>query len=564
MEYDNLLELLRFNAFYELAALLGLTAVVACFGSLLRQPIIVSFIAVGVLVGPSVLDIVHSDDSITLLSQLGIAILLFLVGLKLDLNLIKTLGKVAVATGLGQVFFTSVIGFGLCILLGFSPLKSLYVGIALTFSSTIIIVKMLSDKREVDALHGKIAIGFLIVQDLVVVIAMVVLSATGIGQTDSVSLWQRLGEIMVGAVAMLLVTVVFIRYWATPITRFVAKSPEQLLVFAVALAAVFASLGHILGFSKELGGLLAGVALASTPYREALVTRLASLRDFLLLFFFIALGSQLDLSILGNQLWPAVVLSLFVLIGNPLIVVMIMGVMGYRNRTGFLAGLTVAQISEFSLIFIAMGITIGHLDNEALGLVTLVGLITIALSVYMISHSHFLYNKLSPWLQHFDFKKSSAEQHFMATQQSIDVLVCGAGRYGTEMIEQLLAQGVRVGVIDFNPEKYQYWQERHVPSFFGDISDAEFVAHLPLKPVKWLVATLPREALGERFEDPRRYLLGILKENGFTGKVAMAIDQTQDEQTLRDLQVDLIMMPYKDAATQSSALIGESLMTIRG
>ena len=554
MDFETFTVMLRANPFYELTALLGITAVVAFIGQLLRQPVIVSFIAVGVIAGPSVLDIVHSDDSIALLSQLGIAILLFLVGLKLDLSLIRSLGKVALATGLGQVLFTSVIGVLICLAMGFTLLTSVYVGVALTFSSTIIIVKMLSDKREVDALHGRIAIGFLIVQDIVVVIAMVVLSAMGIGEQGEQGLWQKLGQIFLGAVLMLFVTLVFIRYWANKLMRQVAKSPEQMLVFAVALAAVFATTGHILGFSKELGGLLAGVALASTPYREAIITRLASLRDFLLLFFFIALGSQLDLSILGDQLFPAILLSIFVLIGNPLIVMIIMGLMGYKKRTGFLAGLTVAQISEFSLIFIAMGITIGHLQNQALGLVTLVGLITIAISVYMISFSHRLYDMLSPWLSMFEFSTHEHEldQASFHTSQVPDILVCGAGRYGTEVIEQLLIEEKKVAVIDFNPEKFHFWRDRGVPCFFGDVSDTEFLSHLPLHNAKWFVATLPRDALGSRFEDPRKQLFANLRSLGFSGRFAVAIEQTKDEQALLNLGVDIVLTPYRDAAQQAA------------
>src|SRR5690606_30012298 len=141
-----------------------------------------------------------------------------------------------------------------------------------------------------------------------------------------------------------------------------------------------------------------------------IVSRLASLRDFLLLFFFIALGAQLDLRLLGDQILPAVLLSLFVLIGNPLIVMVIMGVMGYRKRTGFLAGLTVAQISEFSLIFVAMGMSLGHVAPEALGLVTLVGLVTIAMSVYMITYSHTLYAWLEPVLGLFERRIPHREQ----------------------------------------------------------------------------------------------------------------------------------------------------------
>lgn len=172
---------------------------------------------------------------------------------------------------------------------------------------------------------------------------------------------------------MVAFVIAFIRYVADRLLGQIARSAELLVIFAVGWAAGLAAVGDAIGFGKELGGLLAGVSLASTPYREAIVSRLASLRDFLLLFFFIALGAGLNLQGLGDELVAAAVLSVFVLVGNPLIVLAIMGAMGYRKRTGFLAGLTVAQISEFSLIFMAMGVNLGHVSESALGLVTLVG-----------------------------------------------------------------------------------------------------------------------------------------------------------------------------------------------
>jgi Kef-type K+ transport system membrane component KefB len=181
-----------------------------------------------------------------------------------------------------------------------------------------------------------------------------------------------------------------------------ARSQELLLIFAIAWGTTLAALGEYVGFSKEAGAFIAGFSLASTAYREAISARLSSIRDFLLLFFFIDLGSKLEFSTLGGESGTAIVLSLFVLIGNPLIVMSIMGYMGYRKRTGFLAGLTVAQISEFSIIFVAMGISLGHVGTSALGLTTLVGLITIALSSYMILYSHHLYAWLAPWLGVFE------------------------------------------------------------------------------------------------------------------------------------------------------------------
>ena len=167
--------------FYELTALLVLAAFAGYLGVLLHQPMITCFIGVRVLVGESAPGIVKSNENIDLLAECGAAVVLFLAGPKLDLKLVRTSGAVSLATGLGQVFFITAIGFLIGLVLGLDPVTSLYVPVALTFSSTIILVKLMSDKKEVDSLHGRIAIGFLIVQDLVVVLAIVVLSAFGIG-----------------------------------------------------------------------------------------------------------------------------------------------------------------------------------------------------------------------------------------------------------------------------------------------------------------------------------------------------------------------------------------------
>jgi Kef-type K+ transport system membrane component KefB len=402
-------DLIAGSVFHEVAALLVLGAAAGLAALLLRQPLIVGLIGAGILAGPSALGLARSDAHIALLAELGIAVLLFLVGLKLDLRLVRSLGPVATATGLGQVAFTAGLGFLLCLALGLDALTSLYVAVALTFSSTIIIVKLLSDKREIDSLHGRIALGFLIVQDIVVVLAMVVVSAMAVG-TGEASAMAGLLRVLAGGGLLLGAVALFMRFLALPLTRRLARAPELLAGFAIGWAALLAAIADHIGLGKELGGLIAGVSLASTPYREAVAGRLSSLRDFLLLFFFIALGARLDLGLLGAQTGAAVVLSLFVLIGNPLIVVAIMGAMGYRRRTGFLAGLTVAQISEFSLIFMAMGVALGHVAEAALGLVTLVGLVTIALSTYMITHSQRLFAWVDPLLRPFERRRPWREE----------------------------------------------------------------------------------------------------------------------------------------------------------
>ncbi len=544
------------SPFYEIAALLALAAVVGFVGHLLRQPMIVSFLAVGVLAGPSALGIVQSHEQIEVLAELGVALLLFLVGLKLDPKLIRSLGGVALATGLGQVLFTSVLGFGIGLALGLDVVTSVYIAVALTFSSTIIIVKVLSDKREVDSLHGRIAVGFLIVQDLVVILAMMVLSAFGLGgqsEADS-SVLMRLALAVVYGVIALMLLVLFVRYIANRLVSRMVRSPELLVTFAIAWAALLAALGDYLGFSLELGGLLAGVSLAAAPYRETIVSRLSSLRDFLLLFFFIALGAQLDLGLLGAQVVPALVFSVFVLVGNPLIVMAIMGVMGYRSRTGFLAGLTVAQISEFSLIFVAMGVTLGHVTPASLGLVTLVGMITIALSVYMITHSHRLYRWLEPLFGVFERRDPYRE--ITADRDAIDarpwdVILIGMGRYGSAIAEGLLHHKLKVLMIDFNPEEVRRWRARGVEAMYGDVSDSEFISTLPLHGVKAVIAALPPHTPGLTHEDPRLTLVEGLKDRHFKGAIAIAAHRADEAESLQAAGANVILHPFHDAAKEA-------------
>ena len=551
-----IVDILSGSVFYEIAALLALATVVGLIGVLLRQPLIVSFIAVGILAGPSLLDIARSDAQIDLLAELGIAVLLFLVGLKLDVKLVRTLGPVALTTGLGQVAFTSVIGFALGLALGLGVVTSLYVAVALTFSSTIIIVKLLSDKREIDSLHGRVALGFLIVQDLVVVLAMLIMSAVGAGaQSESaaadVALVFAYGALMIAGVAL------FIRFAAERLVERLAQSPELLVCFAIGWAALLAAAGDYLGFSKELGGLLAGVSLASTRFREAIAARLAPLRDFLLLFFFIALGAGLDLSQLDEQIPAALVFSLFVLIGNPLIVLAIMGAMGYRKRTGFLAGLTVAQISEFSLIFTAVGVSLAHIGEETLGLVTLVGLITISLSTYMITYSHHLYAWLEPLLG--PFERSETPRETVGTQEGAkaqyDVLLFGLGRYGNAIARRLSQQGISVLGVDFSPAVVRQWRQEGRAVAFGDATDPELVASLPLSGAGWAVSTVPHHETGVAQEDARLGLMDALQAAGFKGRVAVTAHRLADSAPLSARGADLILQPFRDAADQAAQLI---------
>ena len=536
--------------FTEFALLLLVAALAGAVFVRLRQPVLIAYIVVGIALGPAGFGLVSAHDQINLLAQIGVSVLLFIVGLKLDLHHIRHIGPVALATGLGQLAFTIVIGFGLILALGKDLMTALYVAVALTFSSTIIIVKLLSDKRELDSLHGRIAVGFLIVQDLAVVLAMMAMSALRTTpEADVEPVWWQvalsLGGRMLAAAAVIFV---FMRHVLPRLVAAMARSQELLLIFALSWAVALAATGAWAGFSMEAGAFIAGFTLASTHYREAINARLGGIRDFLLLFFFIHLGAELDFSTLGQEAVPALLLSVFVLIGNPLIVMAIMGYMGYRSRTGFLAGLTVAQISEFSIVFVAMGITLGHVDVQALGLTTLVGLITITLSTYMILYSHALYDKLAPWLGVFEREKPFRElavERKPVKADDVDVMIFGLGRYGSRLLRELHNAGVKVVGIDFDPEAVRELKRKRLPVQYGDGENPDFLESLPLARTRWVVSTLP-------LMDANRALLHALKGAGFKGDVAMTVRDDLAGKELPLTGVKRLFTPFEDAACHAS------------
>ncbi|WP_127347027.1 cation:proton antiporter [Pseudidiomarina mangrovi] len=536
------------DIFGEFTLLLVIACGVGLIGMLLRQPLIVAFIVAGILVGPSAFDLVSHHQPIELLASVGITVLLFVVGLKLDLALIRHLGPVALATGLGQLAFTIVFGFLLGLAMGLDMLTAVYVAVALTFSSTIIIVKLLADKREIDSLHGRIAMGFLIVQDIAVVIAMMALGSGGAGSTD-LGWFMIIAEIALKLVIAAILVAVAMRYILPTALRHIAKSQELLLLFAIAWGTLLAASGEYFGFSKEVGAFLAGFSLASTQYREAIGARLASLRDFLLLFFFIELGAKLDLSTLGDALLPASLFSLFVLLGNPLIVMAIMGYMGYRKRTSFMAGLTVAQISEFSIIFVAMGISLGHIPEQALGLVTLVGLVTIAMSTYMILYSRQLYDFCEPYLGVFQRRNPHREQedtHETESSGRCAVIVFGAGRYGERYARTVAEQGLRVVAVDFDPQVTRRIEHPLIAMRYGDAADHDFIESLPLASAKAVVCTIPDI-------DTQLMLISSLQQADFSGQVIITAHQPGTRAELERAGVTDIVVPLYDAAEHAAA-----------
>jgi hypothetical protein len=353
---------------------------------------------------------------------------------------------------------------------------------------------------------------------------------------------------------------IFVRYIADALTERLARVPELLICFAIAQTALFAAVGEAVGLGKELGGLLAGVSLASTQYREAISSRLAPLRDFLLLFFFIGLGSQIELTTIGQHVVAAIVFSLFVLIGKPLIMYAIMVAMRFGTRTGFLTSVTIAQISEFSLILMTIGATLGHVDSDVLGLVTLVGMVSIAASGYTIKYSHQLYRRCEPLLEVFRPAKARADGASGTKQvEPPEVLLFGLGRFGNAIAARLRAKGVRVLGVDFNPAVIRKWQELGYEAQYGDASDGEFVATLPLESARWALSSVPAHEGGVTHDDPRVAMVHGLRAAGFRGRIAVTAHRESDAHALRATGADLVLEPFQDAADQAVDLISSGV-----
>jgi predicted Kef-type K+ transport protein len=460
------------------------------------------------------------------------------VGLKLDVRLVSKLGPVALATWLGQVVFTSLFGFAIAITLGFETVPAVYIAVALTFSSTIIIVKLLTDKRELEELHGRIALGFLIVQDIIVVLAMIAITATGTAAGDD--LFREFAGVVIRGALLLTTVALFGRFVAPTVTHVLARSSELLVLASVTWAVALAAVSILLGFSEEVGAFLAGMSLASTPYREAISGRLSTLRDFLLVFFFIELGTQFELGAALDQLGAAVVFALFVLIGNPIIVMIIMGVMGYRKKVSFKAGLTVAQISEFSLILVALGVAQGQIGGEVVGLVTAVGLLTISASTYLIYGSDRIYRRIEPALRVFERSEPKASLDLGTERPAPEYVVVGLGRFGATVLEELQSRDDEVLGVDFDPRSVQ--PERWgVPVIYGDAEDPDLPEQLPLEATRWVISTL-------RGRDANLHLISSLRHHGYDGGIAVAAEDIEAAELLRAAGADATISPLHVAA----------------
>jgi Kef-type K+ transport system membrane component KefB len=539
---------------YSTLGSLGLMLVTAALCALaarrIRMPAIVAWIIAGLLLGPAT-GWVSLTPTLDGIASAGIVLLLFLVGLELSLERIRDVGATAIVAGLGQVLFTVVGGLLLCRWLGFDWMASLFIATGLTFSSTVVVVKLLEEKGELDSLYGRIAVGIFLVQDMVVILIMTFLA--GLGQGDGETGWKvaavGIGKAFGGMALLLAITLGAARWLLRRPFAWAARSPETNLVWSLGWCFLIVWLSHAFGLSHEIGAFLAGISLAQLPYSGDLRRRVAPLMSVFIAVFFVGLGVRLDTGGGPLNLMPVVVLSLFVLLGNPLIFIWIISKMGYSRRTSFKTSVTVAQISEFSFIFASMGVTMGLVGNEVLSITALVGILTIGISAYMILFSDQLYlwvrkRGLLNWVRASGpAEERKTKSHGLELEGH--VIVVGMNSLGRELVRRLDHAGWPVLAIDTDPKKLE-----GLPGH-GLLGDAESLALLNearLDKARLLISTLHIE--------PANDLLAFRCKQAGVPAAIHAVDLDYIGHLL-DMDTAFLMVPKVDGAKRQRKVLEE-------
>ena len=519
------------NVFLQISALLALTVSIAFFVRLLKQPFIIAYIIAGIVAGPMFFDLLHGGkDLYEIFAQFGVVLLLFVIGINLNFSHLKSIGRVSFITGAGQVLFTGVLGTLILLALHMPLLTSIYLAVAMTFSSTIIIMKFLTDKKETDTIYGKHTIGLMLVQDIIAVLILVVM-----GMLRYRGLTINSLEMLIVKIFLVITLIVAASKYVLPkLLDRISYSSELLFIFTIAWCFGVSSLVHLLGFSIELGAIAAGLSLASSPYQPEIGSRIKPLRDFFLVLFFVVLGSKMAFGSIGSVWLPGAILSLFILIGNPIILFLLFRSLKFTRRNSFLAGLTAAQVSEFGFVILFTGQQMGHLSGVELPIFTIVALATIFISSYLITYSDRIYNALLPVFNLFGKDKYRQENQVPALY---DAWVVGYHRIGRKVCEALQDMHVAFAAVDFDPSAMKALRRQKIPSFFGDIADIEFVQDLPLANSKLLIMTLPST------DDQISLINHIRKSKGTTLIVANAA-QYADMEILYRAGADYVMMPH--------------------
>jgi Kef-type K+ transport system membrane component KefB len=534
-------ELIRDITYCTVAAwLLGLAAQFA------RQPLLLAYLAGGFALGPMGFGFIQSAESISAISELGLIFLLFMIGLEIDLKKIASAGRSITLTALVQIvggIALGIIFFRLCgFSLGGGKWDALYLAVAAGLSSTVIVVKMLYDKEELDTLTGRITLGVLVLQDLAVILFLAI--QPNLENLAPGILFLSLTRVIVLVAATFAVS----RYVLPAIFRGVARVPELMQVGAIAWCFLIGEFGQRLHLSREMGALVAGVALSTFPYALDVAAKVISLRDFFVTLFFVAIGMQIPLPT-GSLVGWVLAFAAFVVITRMATVFTPLYLMRRGLRTSIIPAVNLCQISEFSLVVIALGAQAGHLASPATaGIVALAFTLLAVVSTFGMAKSDSLVRTLIPWLKKFGFRDldqaPAGAQIAGATDHGARIVFVGFFRAASSLLEELHRHYPElvadVAVVDFSPVARDGLLDRHVPVIYGDVSHRDTLVHAGVDKAELLISTVP-DSLLKGTTNAR--LVRLLRKLNPTAKIIATADVLAQASELLDAGADYVNVP---------------------
>lgn len=461
----------------------------------LRQPVILAYLVAGFALGPELLGWMHDRESIATISELGLMFLLFMIGLEIDLKKIVSAGRPILVTAASQILGGCVLGVLFFFLIGFplggGKFDALYLGVAAALSSTVIIVKVLYDKRELDTLPGRITLGLLVLQDLFVILFLAVQPSL----TD-----LKLGALALSAakVAILVAGALAGSRFVLPhVFRSVARLPELVLVGAIAWCFLVGLFASSLGLSREMGALIAGVSLSTFPYALDVAAKVTSLRDFFVILFFVGLGTTIPVPSGQLVVW-SLVFAVFVVASR--IATTFLPLYGLRQglRASLLPSINLCQVSEFSLVLLALGLESKHIAPETAGMVSFAFVVLATLSTFAMAQSDPLTRAIIPFLKTRglrDLDQACPTVGASAHGSGAKIIMLGFFRVASSLLEELARNNpallADVAVLDFNPQVHSALRERGVKVLYGDISQRDTLLHAGIEKGEILVSTVP-------------------------------------------------------------------------
>jgi len=523
------------NIFFDIGLIIIMASLLAYVTRLIKQPLVPAYIIAGIIIGP-VLKLITSSSTIELLSEIGIAFLLFIVGLEIDLDKLKNVAPVATVAGLGKSAILFGLGYLTAVMFGYLSLQAIYIGLILVFSSTMVVVKLLADRREVDTLHGRVIVGILLVEDILAVLILSTLTTI-----DSFS-WMFLAGSLLKGIGLLALALVLSKFILPRFFKYAAESQELLFLLSLTMCFLFGIMFNWIGFSIAIGAFVAGVALGNLPYNLEIIGRVKPLRDFFATIFFVSLGLNIIFDNLKELLILAAVLSLIVVTIKPVLLMIFTSLFGYKERPAFLISGSLMQVSEFSMIVLMLGLKLGHITKPIFSLAIWAAIFTITITTYVIKYEHKLFDVFKGPLklfEKFNFNDKDLKQ-IKKRKKPYDVIVCGHNRIAHGIIDLLIKMKKSILVVDYNPDVVRYVirsKYKKATAIYGDIGDPEIINHLDLKKVKLVISTVP---------DSKDSLLLMKKTKKVNKKAVVILTANQIEEALElySMGADYVILPY--------------------